>query len=504
MSRYSRFGRAFALAGLATTLVFFQNCSNGFKTQEFSSTASSIFKLQSTGGGDSAIGADVFGDQLVIRTSTRMAGAIDSITWRGKEFIDAADHGRELQSAAFFSGDECWNPTEAGSASDANGPTSLSRLIDISAQGNNLQTTIQMAYWEWRAPWCTPHSPVSNDRVSKNVTIGWNGLPNVIDYQVTFTVADAQNYVMFEALTGYMNREFNRRFTYEPGTDNLQPTGVEGEQGKPVIHANADLNYAMGIYSPDLPQSNLPDLGYGSFSFGDTTKWNAVFRPGPVQAGSRSSFRMFVVIGTLSDVTRSMRAVHQTFHGGGTPVVTTTAVAQTNPNVFRVQGFPGAYYSNLNDAFCRIADADPAGFSAPVVATFPAGLRNDGPCGGHSELVSFDIGKFTFYNWTTGLPNCTRIYEDADPDTWSDNYLCGDKDYGLRWSQNGALDGMSCTLVNEPSEPAEHAWGDNYLCAPRDFGIRFSYAGPIPGLRCIPMNEPSDPHTWADNYLCAP
>ena len=92
--------------------------------------------------------------EIVITTTNRLAGAIHSLTWNGKEFIDSFDHGRQLQSAASFDcarpGEfwaECFNPTEAGSRSDGAGPSSSSRLLRIQAQGNQLTTTTQMAYW---------------------------------------------------------------------------------------------------------------------------------------------------------------------------------------------------------------------------------------------------------------------------------------------------------------------------------------------------------------------
>ena len=56
----------------------------------------------STVNGDSVIQAVAGPSEIVIRTSNRTAGAIRSLTWNGMEFIDEADHGRELQSASNF------------------------------------------------------------------------------------------------------------------------------------------------------------------------------------------------------------------------------------------------------------------------------------------------------------------------------------------------------------------------------------------------------------------
>ena len=70
--------------------------------------------------GDAEIRSTVEGDQLVLRTTSRLAGAVDSITWRNQEFIDSHDHGRQLQSAINLDistpfQPETFNPTEAGS-----------------------------------------------------------------------------------------------------------------------------------------------------------------------------------------------------------------------------------------------------------------------------------------------------------------------------------------------------------------------------------------------------
>ena len=75
--------------------------------------------------GDAVIRAQAGKSELVIKTTTRLAGAIDSLTWDGKEFINSTDHGRQLQSASNLDAgspisDETYNPTEAGSRDDAN------------------------------------------------------------------------------------------------------------------------------------------------------------------------------------------------------------------------------------------------------------------------------------------------------------------------------------------------------------------------------------------------
>ena len=79
-------------------------------------------------GGRATISRPFKGSPLAVGVSSRTAGAIDSLTWGGTQFINARDHGRELQSAAAFDGyGECLNPTEAGSDADGRGDDGADR-----------------------------------------------------------------------------------------------------------------------------------------------------------------------------------------------------------------------------------------------------------------------------------------------------------------------------------------------------------------------------------------
>ena len=107
-------------------------------------------QIPSLPSGNLRISAPLLDSEVVISTTQRLAGAIDAVTWRGRNFIDSTDHGRQLQSASNFDAGspmipETFNPTEAGSVFDGAGPTSSSRLLHALATGNRLQTTTQMA-----------------------------------------------------------------------------------------------------------------------------------------------------------------------------------------------------------------------------------------------------------------------------------------------------------------------------------------------------------------------
>ena len=95
--------------------------------------------------GEAQIRAEAGTSEIVITTTSRVAGAIHSLTWNGLEFIDSTDHGRQMQSAANFDANsrfvpETFNPTEAGSRFDGVGTRSSSVLHSLAAEANVLST----------------------------------------------------------------------------------------------------------------------------------------------------------------------------------------------------------------------------------------------------------------------------------------------------------------------------------------------------------------------------
>ncbi len=274
--------------------------------------------------GDASISAEASGRLLRISTSQSMAGAIYSVTWGGKEFIDSSDHGRELQSASSFNNwGECYNPTEAGSAADGSGQTSTSRVLSLTASGNSLRSRTQMAFWFVPGQHTTQNScgsapggvaqnttALSNHILEKKVTIGFGGISNIIEDIVTYIVPQSYNSAGFEALTGYMPRDFNTFWTYNPKTKNLtqvSPSAVQDNNTRiPVIISTSDRQYAMGIYSPDS------DARYNLWNFYSVTKWNVAFFPAPVSAGNYT-YRNYIPVGTLSDVTSALDKLYANF-----------------------------------------------------------------------------------------------------------------------------------------------------------------------------------------------
>jgi hypothetical protein len=268
--------------------------------------------------------------EIVISTTARLSGAIHSLTWNGKEFIDSFDHGRQLQSAANFDVgtrfiSETFNPTEAGSLRDGTGKSSSSRLLHMTAAKNVLQTTTQMAFWlapgEKSSGNLAKNKRILSDHLlTKRVRIGYQDLPHVIQYDVTFSmpIGERHNYAQFEAVTGYMPAEFSKFLRYNADSGELESlSDGPGEQSRPVVLSTVSGSHAMGVFSPAQPSPGYEQAGYGRFRFAaqKVVKWNCVFRVRDtkgVEPGDYS-FRVFVVVADLATVTQSLRSLHRKF-----------------------------------------------------------------------------------------------------------------------------------------------------------------------------------------------
>ena len=275
--------------------------------------------------GNSQIRAAAAGSEIVITTTARLAGAIDSLIWNGREFINDHDHGRELQSACTFDhipltgNGEPYNPTEAGSRDDHLGTNTTSRLLELCAAGNHLRTKTRMAFWlapgERSKGLLARNTKLLSDFVlTKDVTIGFGRWPQALDYRVTFTMPSGEQHAsaQFEALTGYLPPEFNRFWEFDPqsGALNLLP-GRHRYLKNPVVLATTDGKFAMGIFAvPQKPGVMTgPNYGYFNFVEAKVVKWNCVFNISGQQKVKTGdySFRMLVPVGTLAQVEAMLR-----------------------------------------------------------------------------------------------------------------------------------------------------------------------------------------------------
>lgn len=269
--------------------------------------------------GDAVIRSGTGKSEIVITTTSRLAGAVHSLKWNGKEFIDSADHGRQLQSASNLDCAqpiiaETFNPTEAGSVNDGAGPTSTSRLLHQVVGPDYLQTTTQMAFWLAPGGESLGHPArnttlLSNHLLTKRIQIGQPSYPQAISYDVTFhvPVGELHHHAVFEVLTGYMPTEFSEFLLFDSSTKSLRPlSDGPGEQSHPVVLATSNGQFAMGCLAIEaqIPGGSGPTYGRFRFPSAQVVKWNCVYRytnhagfpPGDYP------FRLLVFVGSTRDV----------------------------------------------------------------------------------------------------------------------------------------------------------------------------------------------------------
>lgn len=266
---------------------------------------------------------------LSVTITPRLAGAIHSVRWRGRELIDSFDHGRQLQSASNFDAGspitaETFNPTEAGSQRDGAGDHSSSQLLHVVAGQDWLQTTTRMAFWlapnerSGNEP-AKNRTIVSDHLLIKRVQVGIAEWPAALQYHVTFVVPPGEGHRdgVFESLTGYMPQEFSRFETWNPLTGELGAIDDgPGEQVLPLVFSTADGTVAMGVFGKLAESATAGITGptYGRFRFPaeHVTKWNCVFRvhaPPRGLAAGNYSFRQIVVLGGRQELARTLQQI---------------------------------------------------------------------------------------------------------------------------------------------------------------------------------------------------
>ncbi|MBI3379343.1 hypothetical protein HY029_01150 [Candidatus Gottesmanbacteria bacterium] len=338
--------------------------------------------------GDATISDNYNGSPITLKTASKWAGAIDSITWKGKEFVYSEENGQEIGIALTMNDwGECYNPTETGSAKDYKGPTSSSKVLSFNAQNNTIETVNQMAFWfdpvvnagfhqtcsfdknyasgyVWAGGYPYNTSVLSDFILRKKISLGYNEFPNIIELKLTVTIPQdlklnmdnfnksthpngildtSMRYMILQSPAGYIKKDFYIRHWYDPRnpptrdylSTNLWPDGA----AFPAILSTSDEQYAVGVYTKEVPingysandNEQYPYLGYTSYDWGPAMGIGArepvnIHGPGDYYSTS------YMIAGTLADVQESMHKLYLSFYPPSpTPTPTPTPIPTNSP-----------------------------------------------------------------------------------------------------------------------------------------------------------------------------
>lgn len=289
------------------------------------------------------------GNLLTVSASARVAGAIDSVFWKNMEFVNAWDHGREIQPAVFVNGQGmCNNPTMAGGDYDYQDYPTHSILEGIWSNGRTVAAQVLPAYWtapeQYAGPELCNLAPnysavngtyVSNYRMNTNTQVGYK-YSNVIRFDTVVVIPENVSSLMIEASTGYLTGDMTEFYAYDLAARYTNsaivpvpvvPDPLSGEQNKPLVVSNPGGTKAMAVWSPGLPQPGLPPpllvYGYGVGRFFDTSrpanatmKWNIVYRYGATNKGTSFGYTTYMVVGTKADVVTRMAQLYAAWKAG--------------------------------------------------------------------------------------------------------------------------------------------------------------------------------------------
>jgi hypothetical protein len=274
-------------------------------------------------------------------SSNRVAGgSLWSWIYKGRQYVDHADYGREIQTSVFpiANGSICKelgnpnsNPTEAG---DANSGTSLrpgdkhgSPAITFfnSEEGSSEPTQITRAVpLEWNPAEFggSIDNPVAriSMQIGKDITLNFKNLGPVARYR-TAIVSPVEMGAFWET-TGYTPSEFNEYRGYDASAQ--AEVGLYPESGNPngadfypgsgaggVILSNSGGTGAIGVYGRTAAAGGDVTL-FRVFNFlkesSPTSKWQ-VARHVTLPAGY-SFWNQYLITGSLSEVETKMRVLY--------------------------------------------------------------------------------------------------------------------------------------------------------------------------------------------------
>lgn len=275
--------------------------------------------------------------KIFIGTSQRNAGAIDSLIFDNVEFINATDHGRELQIAYSSNYGGRYNPTEAGSCADDLGYSTSAILRSISASDGNMSTTNNPAFWfkpgndKNCGGGVNSNVTANNHIINKSISIGIPKYPNAVNFTGQIQVNEVPHQdpldatgpkLLFELPTGYMAGEFNRVYQYNLSNSVIKEITNSSCMilgcwtNDPLIYATKDLSHAMAVCSVNASGASFTNIPAKYIAWGPlgstvpfhaTTKWSVIrLINDNITSGTEINFSTLLLVAKSSDNTNAV------------------------------------------------------------------------------------------------------------------------------------------------------------------------------------------------------
>lgn len=304
-------------------------------------TAALLMPLATLGAADEAGECwRITNEVLSVTCSARDAGAVCSLVYDGKEFVNDYDHGRQMQVAWIYNDqDEAYNPTEAGSGDDGTGTRSTSQLVSAQATGGTLLTVSHPAYWRHPGPGEDRKNTtlVTRDTLTKKITLGHNGDPHVMIFDTVLAISpeltgppikslrieaptlytgfDLSGHYLFDLTSGELTAVLSRAKHKDSMNERIYR--VTRRELIPIL-SSSDGRHAVAFYTPQATNFwsyytwDVPSDNPRSACMKVTT-----FFLHPAEAGRSYAYRNFVIVGDLATVKASARKLRD--QPGNTP-----------------------------------------------------------------------------------------------------------------------------------------------------------------------------------------
>jgi hypothetical protein len=268
----------------------------------------------------------ITGGGVTVKSNSITGGAVWEWWWKGKEFINDYDYGRQLVMAVYPETGQAIQ--EAGDRYGAVSVPLYARhpaptLYVKNLAGNRQSTRAIPIEWDPDSHGGGKDHAViyANVKIGKDLTLNWRG-PDDVDRQWPVVLYESKYegpafaVANVEAPTAYLNPEFSTYYKYDAKTDTLSEVVAKktkvnisggGADGLILASGTGPDAIAMGIYKNDpnagivLYDDSGPSVGHYGPGF---SKWGIVYRSAVSQ---QWSFRSWIV-------TDSVRNIQKDFH----------------------------------------------------------------------------------------------------------------------------------------------------------------------------------------------